>query len=232
MSDEVDRLLAEQIRYYEARAAEYEDLWFRRGRHDRGPAFNERWFRETAIIEAAADSFDASGRVLELACGTGVWTRRLASRATQLVAVDSSPATIELNSGRYGTPNVAYIQADLFDWEPDGRFDAAFIGFFVSHIPPDRWSAFWTRLASWLEPGASAFIVDDAAGPGRPYSGDAVEGGPAFAHRRRLADGREYTIVKRFYEPAELVAGLDAVGWDADIRGSGGHFQFGTVRPR
>jgi SAM-dependent methyltransferase len=119
MSDELDRLLAEQMRYYEARAAEYEDLWFRRDPHDRGQAFNENWFRETAIIEAAADAFDASGRVLELACGTGLWTRRLAPRATQLVAVDSSPAMIELNSGRYGTPTVTYVQADLFEWEPE-----------------------------------------------------------------------------------------------------------------
>jgi hypothetical protein len=50
--------------------------------------------------------------------------------------------------------------------------------------------------------------------------------------RRRLADGREFTIVKRFYEPAELVAALDGVGWDADIRRSGVHFQLGTTRPR
>lgn len=232
MSDEVDRLLAEQMRYYDDRAAEYEDLWFRRGRFDMGAAFNEAWFRETAIIEAAADAFDASGRVLELACGTGLWTRRLAPRARQLIAVDSSPAVIELNRGRYGASNVTYVLADLFDWEPDGRFDAAFTGFFVSHIPPDRWSTFWRRLAAWLEPGASAFIVDDVAGPRRPYSGEGVDDGPAFAHRRQLADGREYTIVKRFYEPAELVAELDEVGWDADIRTSGEHFQFGTARPR
>ena len=232
MTEEVDRLLAEQIRYYDERAAEYEDLWFRRGPHDRGPAFNDVWFRETAIVEAAADAFDASGRVLELACGSGLWTRRLAPRASRLVAVDSSPAMLELNRGRFETPNVTYVQADLFEWEWDERFDAAFTGFFVSHIPPDRWSGFWEQLASRLESGGSLFIVDDAAGPGRVYSGDVVQDGPSFAHRRRLSDGREFTIVKRFYEPDELVATLDAVGWDADIGASGEHFLYGTARPR
>jgi demethylmenaquinone methyltransferase/2-methoxy-6-polyprenyl-1,4-benzoquinol methylase len=232
MTEEVDRLLAEQIRYYDERAAEYEDLWFRRGSYDRGPAFKEGWFRETAIVEAAADAFDATGRVLELACGSGLWTRRLAPRASRLVAVDSSPAMLELNRGRFGTPNVTYVHADLFDWESEERFDAAFMGFFVSHIPPDRWPGFWERLASRLEPGGSLFIVDDVAGPGRPYSGDVVEDGPSFAHRRRLSDGREYTIVKRFYEPDELVAALDAVGWDADIGASGEQFLYGTARPR
>lgn len=232
MTEEVDRLLAEQIRYYDERAAEYEDLWFRRGSHDRGPAFNDGWFRETAIVEEAADAFEASGRVLELACGSGLWTRRLAPRASRLVAVDSSPAMLELNRGRYGTPNVAYVQADLFDWESDERFDAAFIGFFISHIPPDRWSRFWEQLASRLDPEGSLFIVDDVAGPGRPYSGDVVEDGPAFAHRRRLSNDREYTIVKRFYAPDELVAMLDGVGWDADIGASGDQFLYGTARPR
>ena len=157
---------------------------------------------------------------------------RRAPRASHLVAVDSSPAMLELNRGRFGTPNVTYVQSDLFDWEPGERFDTAFTGFFISHVPPDRFASLWERLASWMEPGGRLFLVDDLAGPDRPYSGDVVEDGPSFAHRRRLADGREYTIVKRFYEPAELVAALGAVGWDADIGASGVHFLFGTARPR
>jgi RimJ/RimL family protein N-acetyltransferase/SAM-dependent methyltransferase len=228
----VDALLAEQIRYYDDRAAEYEDLWFRRGRYDVDPAFNEAWFRETATVEAAADAFDASGAVLEIACGSGLWTWRLAPRAHRLVAVDSSSAMLELNRRRFDGPNVEYVRADVFAWDPGKRFDAAFAGFFVSHVPPDRFRAFFARLASWLEPGAELFLVDDVVGPDRPYSGDAVEGGPAFAHRRRLADGREYVIVKCFYEPKGLVAALDDAGWDADIMTSGVYFLYGTARPR
>ncbi len=59
-----------------------------------------------------------------------------------------------------------------------------------------------------------------------------MEDGPAFAHRRRLADGREYTIVKRFFVPEELTATLDGLGWDADIRASGDHLVYGTTWPR
>jgi demethylmenaquinone methyltransferase/2-methoxy-6-polyprenyl-1,4-benzoquinol methylase len=231
MSDEVERLLAEQIRYYDDRAPEYEDLWFRRGRHDRGRGFNERWFAETAIVEAAADAFDATGMVLELACGSGLWTRRLAPRARRLVAVDSSPTMLALNRERFGGPNVEYVQADVFDWEPGERFDAIFTGFFVSHIPPERFARFWGRVATWLTPEGRVFLVDDAAGPGRPYSGAAVPDGLPFAHRRELPGEREYTIVKVFYEPEELAAALDAVGWDADLRRSGVHLLYGTARP-
>jgi SAM-dependent methyltransferase len=232
VSDDVDRMLAEQIHYYDERAAEYEDLWFRRGRYDLGPAFNEGWFRETAIVEAAVDAFDWSGRVLELACGTGLWTRRIAPRATRMVCVDAAPAMLELNRGRHGAPHVSYVEADLFTWEPGERFDAAFGGFFVSHIPPDRWAGYWSRLASWLEPGGSFFLVDDLAGPGRPYSGEAVDDGLAFAHRRRLADGRAFTIVKRFWEPDELTEALRDLDWEAELHTSGEHLLFGIARPR
>ena len=232
MSDEADRLVAEQIRYYDDRASEYEDLWFRRGRYDMGPDFNDGWFRETAIVEAAVDVFDVGSSLLEVACGSGIWTRRLAPRAGRLVAVDSSSRMIELNRGRFGAANVTYVHADLFAWEPSERFDSALTGFFISHIPPDRFARFWERLATWLQPGGRLFLIEDAAAPGRPYSGDVVDDGPAFAHRRRLADGREYTIVKRFFVPEELTATLDALGWDADIRSSGEHLVYGTAWPR
>jgi SAM-dependent methyltransferase len=232
VTDDVDRLLAEQIRYYEARAPEYEDLWFRRGSHDLGPALNEEWFRETAVVEAAIDAFDATGSVLEIACGSGLWTRRLAPRARRLVAVDSSPAMLDLNRRRFGAPNVEYACGDVFAWDPGERFDAIVFGFFLSHVPPGRFPFYWDRLRSWLEPTGAVFLVDEVAAPDRPRSSVVVPGGPDFAHRRLLDDGREFTIVKLFYEPDDLVAKVRERGWDADIRTSGRHFLYGSAHPR
>jgi hypothetical protein len=37
-------LLEGQLAYYRARADEYDDWFLRRGRHDRGPEWNRRWF--------------------------------------------------------------------------------------------------------------------------------------------------------------------------------------------
>ena len=231
---EIGRILEEQASYYEARAAEYEDCYLRRGRYDHGPEQNAMWFAETARLEAAVDRFDASGTVLELACGTGLWTRFLAPRAQRLVAVDSSTNVIELNRSRYGGPNVEYRQADIFEWAPPAgeRFDAIFFGFFISHIPPPLFAGFWRDLERWLAPGGSVFFCDDAAGSDRPFSGQRIEDAPDFALRRRLTDGREFTIVKIFYEAEELTGALNALGWDADVSTTGALFMHGTASQR
>jgi demethylmenaquinone methyltransferase/2-methoxy-6-polyprenyl-1,4-benzoquinol methylase len=230
---EVERILQEQARYYEHRAPEYDDVWFRRGPYDLGPEGNRRWFEETARLEAAVDALDASGVVLELACGTGIFTRRLAPRARRLIAIDAAASTLQINRGRVADPNIEYVHGDLFDWRPpEGvRFDLIFFGFLISHIPPDRFEEFWRLLSRWLAPDGRIFFCDDMAGAeARPSNpGESVEDGPDFAHRRRLLDGREYTIVKVFHRPDGLTAALASLGWSADIRTTGPEFFYGVA---
>jgi SAM-dependent methyltransferase len=232
---DVERLLAEQIRYYEDRAPIYEDLWFRRGPYDMGAEWNATWFRETTVVEAAVDELDATGSVLELACGSGLWTRRLAPRARRYVGVDAAPAMLALNAERAVDLSVELIHADVFTWEPsDGElFDLIFFGFFLSHVPPDRFERWWERLRSWLASNGAVCFVDDVAAPDRPRSSDRIEGGPEFAHRRRLPGGRrEYTIVKVFYEPHQLASRLLWMGWEAEVQSTGEHLLYGSARPR
>jgi SAM-dependent methyltransferase len=233
---EVEHILHEQHRYYEDRAPEYDDVWYRRGIYDLGPGGNERWFEETAKLEAAVDDLDVSGSVLELACGTGLFTRHLAPRARRMVAVDAAASALAINRGRVADPRVEYVHADMYEWVPpdDVRFDTIFFAFLVSHILPERFQEFWDRLDGWLAPGGSVFFCDDVAGtePRRSDPGEPVVDGPDFAHRRRLTDGREYTIVKILYRPDEFRDELAALGWDADVRTTGEEFFYGVARPR
>ena len=83
----VDRsLLDEQLDYYKERAAEYDEWWERRGRFDRGPDANSRWFAEIDAVRAVFDDLPLNGDVLELAPGTGYWTELLARRADGVTA--------------------------------------------------------------------------------------------------------------------------------------------------
>jgi SAM-dependent methyltransferase len=230
---DVDRILLEQARYYEDRAPEYEDVWYRRGAYDLGPEGNRHWYEEAAWLEAVVEGLGETGVVLELACGTGIFTRFLAPIASRLIAVDAAAPALAINRERFADAGVEHVHADLFRWEPpDGvRFDLIFFSFLLSHIPPVRFQEFWDRLARWLAPDGRVFFCDDAPGvesrrsnPGR----DALDG-PAFAHRRRLNDGREYTIVKVLHDPNELTVSLAELGWEADVRQSGEEFYYGIA---
>jgi 2-polyprenyl-3-methyl-5-hydroxy-6-metoxy-1,4-benzoquinol methylase len=116
-------ILQEQINYYRDRAAEYDEWFFRQGRYDRGEAHRQQWFAEIAAVESALFATKPAGNILELACGTGLWTQHLAPLATQLTAVDAAPEVIALNQNRVNSESVEYIIADLFNWTPTQEFD-------------------------------------------------------------------------------------------------------------
>lgn len=229
MGDE-DDLLADQIRYYNDRADIYEKLYERLDEHDLGPEGNARWFAGTSVVESSIRSLQADGSVLEIACGTGLWTRWLAPRASRLVCVDTSPRMLERNRELVGDPRVDYVLADAFSWDPGETFDVIVMGFFISHIPPGRFTEFWGRIRRWLVRDGIVWFCDDSAGPDRPRTGDRVPGVP-HAHRRRLG-GRDYAIVKVFYAPADLEAKLDGLGWEADMRTAGEDLLYGTAKAR
>jgi demethylmenaquinone methyltransferase/2-methoxy-6-polyprenyl-1,4-benzoquinol methylase len=221
----VDDVLAEQIAYYRARAGEYDDWWYRRGRYALPPDLERDWFADVVEAETALGEFAPTGRVLELACGTGLWTRHLAAQATQLTAVDASPEVIALNKARLdGASNVSYLNADLFSWRPRESYDAVVFTYWLSHVPDDRLDGFWEMVRSALVPGGRVFLVDSAPYP-PGVRADRTQ-------PRELADGRTFTVIKRYWTPAELEADLQARGWTTSARRTGhGMILYATASP-
>ena len=228
---EVQRVIAEQVAYYRARAPEYDDWFFRRGEYDHGADWNRRWRREMGVLRRALDAAQPSGRVLELACGTGLWTERLAPCGAALTCVDASPEVIALNRQRVGAEHVEYVCADLFRWQPARRYDFVFFGFWLSHVPAGAFIPFWSLVARALAPGGRVFFVDSRNHPAGRESGYAAwaREAPPSRSRRRLRDGREFEIVKIFYKPDELQAQLRALGWRAVVRGTPTFFLHGLA---
>ena len=229
-----DHLLQDQIDYYRARAGEYDEWWFRTGRYDRGPDFNEQWRSEVAEVERAVAEWVKARRprnVVELACGTGLFTRLLAPMVDKLTAIDASPEVLALNRARVTAENVEYLQADLFAWRPSARYDAAFFSFWLSHVPEERFAAFWEAVAAALEPGGVAYLIDSAFDPTSTAKDHAVPGRDAGIVTRRLNDGREFRIVKLFYEPAALETKLARVRFASRIRQTPRYFIYGEAQP-
>jgi demethylmenaquinone methyltransferase/2-methoxy-6-polyprenyl-1,4-benzoquinol methylase len=230
MDEEKERLLDEQLAYYRARAGEYDEWFLRTGRYDRGPAHRAEWVAEVAAVEAGLREAGPRGHALELACGTGLWTRHLIAHATRVTAVDGSPEVIALNRERLGSDRVEYVVAGIFAWRPAGAFDFVLFAFWMSHVPPSRFEEFWTLVRGALRPGGRVFFVDSLAEPGATARDQAPLDDSGVA-RRRLNDGREFDIVKVYYEPVSLERRLRTLGWTGWIRGSGRHFLYGAMTP-
>lgn len=224
-------LVEEQSEYYRQRAPEYEDWWLRRGRYDQGRDLNEHWFSDARQLEDALAEFAPSGRVLELACGTGLWTRHLVRYAEHVSAIDGSAEMIALNRERMGADNVDYLQADIFQWQPIEQYDVCFFSFWLSHVPREWFTEFWGKVAKALRPGGRVFFIDSASSDhhGTPTPGAVVEGLDTM--RRTLADGREYVIVKRFYEPRSLEQTLEQLGFKANVCRTSRYFIYASAQP-
>ena len=231
-----DRILQDQIDYYRARAGEYDEWWFRNGRYDHGAEFNARWHRETGAVENALDTWLADrrpGSVLELACGTGLFTRRIARRVAHVTAVDASPEVIAINRARVASTSVTYEQADLFEWRPPPGevYDVVFFSFWLSHVPEVRFAPFWERVASALAPQGAAYVIDSAFDPTSTAKNHDLSGHEAGVVTRKLNDGREFRIVKIFWKPHVLAARLEKLGWTAKLTQTPNYFIHGAAVP-
>jgi SAM-dependent methyltransferase len=211
--------VAEQKRYYAERAPEYDDWWYRRGRYELESEALARWEADVAEAEAALEASARGGAALELAAGTGIWTRRLVRLAERVVAVDANAETLALN-----TSEAELVRADVFEWEPAERFDLVFCSFWLSHVPEDRFDRFWSLVRAALAPDGRVFLVDSGAGDTAHTGADQAD----WEETRSLADGRRFRIVKRRWAPDELAERVRPLGFELELRDTkNGHFLYG-----
>jgi trans-aconitate methyltransferase len=147
-----------------------------------------------------------------------------------LTVVDASPEVIEINRRRVAADNVRYVEADLFSFEPQMRYDCVFMSFWLSHVPHARFAAFWTMVGDALAPGGFVYVVDSAHDPTSTAANHPTPDRDAGIVTRKLDDGREFRIVKVFYEPATLAARLRDAGFEARIGKTARYFIYGDAR--
>lgn len=210
------RVLEAQVAYYRARAAEY-DVTSTPDGDPPDPTFD--------AVRRALREFEPRGRVLELAAGTGQWTGLLAEYADALTATDTSPEMLEINAAKVDDPRITYRVADAFALDATHAWDVVFFGFFLSHVPRDRFDDFWSGVAGLLAPGGRVFFVDEA---------DSLERREEWADRprdvvwRTLLDGSRHQAVKVLWHPEELEARLRALAWSVSVRAAEPFFYHGT----
>ncbi len=166
-------------RYYDERAAEYDEWYLGQG------LFADRvrpgWDVDVAgLLDAIATLRPAHS--LDIACGTGFLTARLPG---SVVGIDQSPAMVGLASARVPTASFRVADALALPFE-DGSFDRVFTGHFYGHLPPAERTVFLSevrRVASEL------VVVDSALRPGVDAEG---------WQTRTLNDGSRHRVYKRY----------------------------------
>jgi SAM-dependent methyltransferase len=191
-----EEILAEQIHYYRQRAAEYDATSY------------QDLVAARARIEQVLAALAPSGRILEIACGTGMWTQSLARAATELTALDSAPEVIAIARERCPA-SVRFEVADLFSWQPVDTYDTVFAGFFLSHVPSSRLDALLATIGDALAPGGRILIVDEHTGVDH---GEVRRDDDPEIATRTLTDGSAHRLVKVFLDPVQLKSRLARLG--------------------
>ncbi|MFC2150149.1 class I SAM-dependent methyltransferase [Calditrichota bacterium] len=218
--------IEEQIEYYRARASEYDEWFLRLGRYYRGEDHKRQWLAEVQKVSDALGSEKPAGNILEIACGTGIWTSQLVVHADRLTAIDASPEMIEVNRAKVADERIEYMVADMFDWQATGQYDFIFFGFWLSHVPKEKFDGFWEMVKSALKPGGKVFFVDSLMTQ-ESTAADHRELDNSGIAERKLNDGRQFNIVKVFYDPAELEHRLNDLGWQGKVATTGEFFLYG-----
>jgi demethylmenaquinone methyltransferase/2-methoxy-6-polyprenyl-1,4-benzoquinol methylase len=219
---------AEMIDYYQARAGEYDDWYLRRGRFARGAIHDAAWNAELDAAGRWLDGLPLSGRIVELAAGTGWWSPLLAAKG-ELSMFDAAPAPLERARERLVAHRLRahlHVRDAWAEPEPPPA-DALFTGFWLSHVERERLGDFLELARRWLRPGGRFAAIDSL-----PDAASGASDHPTPADDlavRRLDDGREFTVVKVFYAPDELAAALRAAGFqDVEVTTTGRFFLLAT----
>ncbi|MFN8374193.1 MAG: class I SAM-dependent methyltransferase [Anaerolineae bacterium] len=211
-----DDILRQQIEYYRARAGEYDEWYYRKGRYDHGEALNRQWFDECAQTMRLLEQQGHAPRALEFAAGTGIWTEQLVRLSDHVTALDASAEVFAVNREKIraagADARVEYVQTDIFAWQPTQEYDLVVFCFWLSHVPAERFDAFIDTVQRALRPGGKFFMVDSVADKNSSAKDHVIDREASFM-TRRLNDGREFQIVKIFYDPAELQARFEQHGF-------------------
>ncbi len=207
-----------QIAYYNARAKEYDEWFYRIGRYNRGLEINQRWFDEVAALKNVVNKVGTVESVLELACGTGIWTQELLKIGKQITALDASQEMIEINRQKLNNAsNVEYRQLDLFPWQPDKQYDLVFFSFWLSHVPPAEVDEFLSKVYNSVLPDGKVTIIDSYFEITSSAKDHPLQDKNEIYQQRKLNNGREFQIFKIYYQPDVLLNKLTQAGFQAEV---------------
>jgi SAM-dependent methyltransferase len=151
-----------------------------------------------ALLAALERSGVSSGRVVDLACGSGILSQRLCEAGFDVLGIDLSADMLEL--ARRRAPNASFVQGSLLSADLPACVAVAIVGEGVNYLFDESHSKralsrLFGRIHEALSPGG--VLLFDAAGPERA-AGRAFREGDGWAVLVDATnDRRKKTLTRR-----------------------------------
>lgn len=139
------------VSYYRERAKEYETIYNKPERKS-----------DLLLAEKILQDTFAGRDVLEVACGTGYWTQKIAATAKNILATDINDTVIEIaRSKGYWPATVNFRTGDLFKQAGTDRYESLFGGFIWSHIKLHELNNFLNVVENWVVNSGTIVFMDN-----------------------------------------------------------------------
>lgn len=162
-------------------------------------------------------------RVLELGCGTGVWTEMIAQGAESVLATDINEDMLAIaRELGEGLDNVSWRQADVFDLPADladgqAPFTAVFMAGLWSHFTRDQQDAFLAQLKKRLGKEVLLVLVDDEYIEGESGTIARTDAQGTTYQIYQDEDGSRHELPKSYPTDSALRKRLGAVGKEIKV---------------
>ena len=144
--------------------------------------------------------------VLELACGTGWWTERLAAHAASWIATDADTGALDIVQRKAIQGLSATTTLNAYQPSVSAPVDCVFAAHWYSHLRLDERSIFFRSVHDCLKPGGRLIMLDNnfVSGSSTEISRTDIEGNTY--QTRKLKDGSLHEVLKNFPDHQQLAA--------------------------
>jgi demethylmenaquinone methyltransferase/2-methoxy-6-polyprenyl-1,4-benzoquinol methylase len=181
--------------YYAKRALEYDNIYNK----------PERQNDIKSLAKFLTDLLKKKS-VLEVACGTGFWTRFYASETESITGVDYNEEVLAIARDRLKQfSNVSFCQSDAYLLNNfSGSYNAGIAHFWWSHVELDKLKSFLERFHSKLLPHSLVVFTDNkyVHGSSTPIARKDQSGNTY--QNRKLENGDTYEVLKNFPSKAQF----------------------------
>ena len=182
-----------QVEYYKQRANEYEKVYEKPERQN-----------DLRKIGKYLENQFLNKQVIEIGCGTGFWTKKLAKNCKSILAIDINKEVIEIAKDKeYKKSNVDFEVIDLVKLpNRKSNYEGLFGGFIWSHIKKQDIPEFLNICFSQIKLEGELIFVDNKYVEGSSTKINRIDKLGNQYQLRRLNSGEEYEVVKNF--PSQL----------------------------